>query len=335
MEAAKTKMRRGGQHGASHERLCSLLLLALLFVGCKTDTKAPRKSENASPAVDRFGLDAEQAALPVLSVGSRQIRLDTFAGLLGPRPRERGLPPEPQRREEFLDEQLQLELLSVQAQHAGLMESPDIVALQDRNMVQLLLEDLTAKQPPIKAAEVRAFYDSHPEQFVVPPRVQALHIQVGSDKEARAIIAELGEKVDAEAFMDLARQRSQERYTASRGGRLAMLSKPNTDSKTPKPDAVTSATAPPKPPEELVAALFAEPEHQGLYPEPIRSSLGYHVALVLKRLPQEKIQFKHAQRELKQKLIQRRNQAELDALLDKLKKQAAIKVNAKAQASAF
>ena len=321
-------------------RLLMPVSLSLVLVASCERASKPRSEPEATAEAERgrYGLTSQQAEQPVVVVGQRAVRLETYAELLGPRPRKRGLPPEMERRQQFLDELLQVELLAVEAQRAGIMASAEIRMEQDRLMVQRLLEDISAEQPEVTDEDVRAYYDSHPELYVVPERVQAMHILVSRKAEALDLIAQLKENADAAEFSRLASARSKDAYTATRGGRLSLLRKPRTGDE-PKTDSVadvvSSATAAPKPPEELVRAAFELPQQTGLFAEPIHSRAGYHVLFVTRRLPEQAIPLDQVRKRLGEQLAQTRAQDAIKMLVQGLEEKANVRRNLTALAEAL
>ncbi|QUP63381.1 peptidylprolyl isomerase PEB4 [Campylobacter jejuni] len=125
----------------------------------------------------------------------------------------------------------------------------------------------------IDAAKVKAFYDQNKDKYVKPARVQAKHILVATEKEAKDIINELkglkGKELDAK-FSELAKEKSIDPGSKNQGGELgwfdqSTMVKPFTD------------------------AAFAL-KNGTITTTPVKTNFGYHV--ILKENSQAKGQIK-------------------------------------------
>ncbi|WLR12120.1 peptidylprolyl isomerase PEB4 [Campylobacter jejuni] len=125
----------------------------------------------------------------------------------------------------------------------------------------------------IDAAKVKAFYDQNKDKYVKPARVQAKHILVATEKEAKDIINELkgskGKELNAK-FSELAKEKSIDPGSKNQGGELgwfdqSTMVKPFTD------------------------AAFAL-KNGTITTTPVKTNFGYHV--ILKENSQAKGQIK-------------------------------------------
>lgn len=80
----------------------------------------------------------------------------------------------------------------------------------------------------VDSSKVKAFYDQNKDKYVMPARVQARHILVSTEKEARDIINQLkglrGKALE-DKFSELARTKSIDSGTAAQGGELGWFDK--------------------------------------------------------------------------------------------------------------
>lgn len=125
----------------------------------------------------------------------------------------------------------------------------------------------------IDAAKVKAFYDQNKDKYVKPARVQAKHILVATEKEAKDIINELkglkGKELDAK-FSELAKEKSIDPGSKNQGGELgwfdqSTMVKPFTDTAFALKNGTITTT-------------------------PVKTNFGYHV--ILKENSQAKGQIK-------------------------------------------
>jgi peptidyl-prolyl cis-trans isomerase C len=80
-----------------------------------------------------------------------------------------------ERKKEFLDQLVRLELLAREAERAGLARDPEVQAQLKRIMVQKLVQKKfadTSGMKDIPEADLRKYYDEHKEQYFRPARVR-------------------------------------------------------------------------------------------------------------------------------------------------------------------
>lgn len=144
---------------------------------------------------------------------------------------------------------------------------------KDEILVNLYQEKIlnTIKIDP---AQVRAFYDKNKEQYNQPARVQAKHILVSTEKEAKSIINQLknlkGKELDAK-FSEIARTKSIDTGSAQQGGELgwfdqSVMVKPFTD----------------------VAFSLKNGE---INKTPVKTNFGYHIILKENSQPKKQLSF--------------------------------------------
>lgn len=91
------------------------------------------------------------------------------------------------------------------------------IEYQDQLLIRSFLRKLQAGELAVSDAELRQYYDSHPEEFQKPLAIEVSHILVPTEGEAEAIRQRLQK---GEPFDTLARQMSKDPATANRGGKL-------------------------------------------------------------------------------------------------------------------
>lgn len=122
-------------------------------------------------------------------------------------------------------------------------------------------------------AKIKAFYEQNKDQYITPARVQAKHILVNSEQEAKDIISELknlkGKALDAK-FSELAAQKSIDPGSKNQGGELGWF------------DQSTMVKS-------FTDAAFAL-KNGTITTTPVKTNFGYHV--ILKENAQAKNQMK-------------------------------------------
>ncbi|MCB9897958.1 MAG: peptidylprolyl isomerase [Planctomycetes bacterium] len=167
---------------------------------------------------------------------------------------------------------------------AGLLELPEVVRKTDRyrddTMLTTLCHDYVYADVDPTDDEVRAYYDERLEsEFTRPGEVHLAYILVGTDEEARAILARL----DAgEVFSDLAREVSLDRTSAMHGGRIGWA---------------REGTLRP----EVEGPAFSAPI--GSLQGPIATDDGIYLLQILDRKPREQVGFEVAYRTARKRLV--------------------------------
>ncbi|HVU02089.1 MAG TPA: peptidylprolyl isomerase [Polyangiaceae bacterium] len=170
------------------------LALWLGALSCKTgpDT-APVPSSSAAPAPS--GLTPELAARVLARVGDHAITLGDYAAALGRMDRfERLRYQTDERRKQLLDELIDIELLSREAERRGLADAPQTKELVRQILRDEVLRELRDKQPPIEQipqSEVRAYYDAHKADFADPERRRVSLVVTRDKKTAEKALADV------------------------------------------------------------------------------------------------------------------------------------------------
>jgi peptidyl-prolyl cis-trans isomerase C len=137
---------------------------------------------------------------------------------------------------------VEFEVLAQEAYRLGLEKRPEVAAAIKRILVhELMKQAVSDRKATPTEAELKSYYDQHPEEFVQAERVRVQHIFVAATKEAQ--IARSKAKATAEGlqatlkgamrkgipsptlFGDLARQYSDDSSTKDRGGDVRFMSR--------------------------------------------------------------------------------------------------------------
>lgn len=115
-------------------------------------------------------------------------------------------------------------LLAEEARARGLDKRRDV---RDRTLgalrAMMLFDAASIKPDDITDDEVREHFEANKAKFAVPKRVGIYRILVGSESDAQAILAELGESPDPKKWNDLARDKSLDKSNHLRGGNLGFV----------------------------------------------------------------------------------------------------------------
>ncbi|MFL5438072.1 MAG: peptidyl-prolyl cis-trans isomerase [Myxococcales bacterium] len=202
----------------------SALLLAGFAVGSMAGCKRDGKS---GPVVAKVGSETITAA-------EFKKRLDETSPFL--RARYNTV----ERKKEFLESLIRNELLAQEAERQGLSSSPAVREQLKRAMIQELIKkqlDERLSGNDIPDADLKAFYDSHVDDFVKPERARIYHILVpahdakdraSAHKHAEALLKDIQERTkkgEVNAFQAVAQRESKDATSAPMGGDLRFVSK--------------------------------------------------------------------------------------------------------------
>ncbi len=160
----------------------------------------------------------------------------------------------------------------------------------------------------VSESEAKEFYEANKAKFKMPAKLQARHILVKDEKEAKDIIAQLkdlkGDKLVSK-FAELAKSKSTG-PTGKDGGKLPPFTK--------------GQMVP-----EFETAAFALKDGE-VTKEPVKTQFGYHVILVEKHIPETPIAYENVKDKIIQSLKQKQFRTKLAEVSKELKAKAKIDI---------
>jgi peptidyl-prolyl cis-trans isomerase C len=215
-------------------KLCVVVLAGLsLTVGASACSKSKKaKEQPALPAGGGGAIGAQPSAdlaAPLatvdgvlITVGELQERLNRMSPYI--RARYTSL----EQKKEFLDSLIRFEVLAKEAERRGFGQDPEVVRTMKQVMIQKLMRDeFEVKLTPesVSDAEIKAYYDSHLDEFVKPEQVRAAAIIVKSKDQAQRVAKEAGGELGQtnKGFRDLVGEYSADDETKLRGGDLRWM----------------------------------------------------------------------------------------------------------------
>ena len=157
--------------------------------------------------------------------------------------------------------------------------------------------------------EIRAYYQTHPKEFVIPEQIHARHILLkvpeGADKakleEIRKKAEEIRERINnGEDFDKAAQKESQDQETAEKGGDLGFISRGTMN-----------------PALEKVAFKL----EVGKLSEPILTDQGYEIMRVDEKKPETQTDFEVAKAKIEEKLLEEKARKKITADADRFYEQ--------------
>lgn len=197
-----------------------------------------------------------------------------------------------------------LVLLEAQARQTG--KVPEVATAVTRYREDLmegaLYDGFILKGLKVSDEDVKAWYDGHRKELVVPEKRRVAHIVTAECPEAAA----LKKRLDAgERFEDLVKAHSKDKESAKSGGDLGLIEKKQT-------------------PKEFEAVLALR---EGDVSGPIPSKFGCHLIKVTKIVPERPMEFTEAKGDIRKKLIQDKQKEMRAVWVKKLRAASTIGIN--------
>jgi peptidyl-prolyl cis-trans isomerase C len=185
-----------------------------------------------------------------------------------------------------LEQMIFYRLLAREAFQSGLANQPRMRARVDELLAREYLRSrLPQETLSVAEAEIRDYYDSHLEQFRLPPTLWVAHILVASEEEAQALRQAVP---DEETFGTLAMQRSLDPASAQKRGDLGWV----------VPEKLAPRLA------EIVLTL--EP---GQMSEVVKTEFGYHLVRLQEKPPPTYQAYEAVKKKIHQDLLAQKRAA--------------------------
>lgn len=306
-------------------RFVQVLVLAALplLAGCggKDDGKKVDGPKDAA-ADEKLpqGLTPEQAAEVVAKVGDRTITVGDVTdqiNRLSPYIRRRWAAPE--KRKEFLQKLIRIELLSQEAEKQGLGNDPEVQRTIKQVMIRLMVKnDLEKNVLPttVDEALLKADYDKEIDKYRRPAQIRASQIVVATAAQAEKLIAELkGKGDDRKLFRDKAKELSTDAQTKDRGGDLGYFSKP-----------AERREDEPVVPKEIAEAAWTLQKVGDITEKPIKTAAGFHIVKLTNQKPEMNRSFESVKKLIENRLLRDKRREAMDKFIADLKAKAKIEI---------
>ncbi|HEY3346356.1 MAG TPA: peptidyl-prolyl cis-trans isomerase [Nitrospirota bacterium] len=219
----------------------------------------------------------------------------------------------PEVRRGILEKLVEVNLIYQAAEKEGLDKTDDFMLNLDMLRQQQLYMDYLKKKVldtvKVSPEDSKAYYDGHKAEYAQGEEVQASHILVDTEDEAKALKARIDKGED---FAAVAKDKSK-CPSAARGGDLGFFGK--------------GRMVP-----EFEKAAFALKD--GEVSAPVKTQFGWHLIKITGRKEAKTKTLDEVKPEIEAKLLQDKQKSAFDKLLADLKKDADIKINATALDSA-
>jgi peptidyl-prolyl cis-trans isomerase C len=218
-----------------------------------------------------------------------------------------------ERKREFLENFVRVEVLAEEARKRGYDRDPDVLRVMKQQMINALVAkeyDSKWKPEEIPDAEVERYYQEHAAEFNQPEAVRVS--QIFTTDRAKAVRAAAAAKAappgDAAAFRALVTAYSEDEDSKPRGGDLTFFDR-NTGMY-PKP---------------LVEAAFALKEVDDVS-DPVQSPKGYHVLKLTQRRPGFSRPLSEVKAQIRMRLHNERRAKKMEELVAEMRQRLKVEV---------
>ncbi len=302
----------------------TLIVLLPVLNGCKCgdqDAKSVKTEPTTEKVTVSGGLTPEQAALVVAKVGEQTITVGDITeqiNKLSPYIRRRWA--EPEKRREFLDNLIRVELLSQEAKRLGLGENdPEVERTVDQVMVRLMIKnDLEKDLIPSSIDEeiLKQEYEKEKDKYLRPAQVRAGHIVLKTKTEADKLLADLKSREgDARYFREMALKHSIDETSKNVGGDLGYFSEEGErTAQEPKVDPA------------IAAAAWKIEKVGDLYSETVESPAGWHIVKLTNKRAKLERTFDSVKRMIESRLLREKRKEAMDKFVKELRDKAEIEI---------
>ena len=224
---------------------------------------------------------------------------------------------DPSRGRSFADAVVRSAILATEARRLGLERDPKVEAAAtealSKRLIEVEFED-ASKHAPIAAADLRAYYDAHPDDFLRPERLRLSDLVMAQRAPLELLRKQLQKIVGPEAeaaFATRVKALSTDAATASVGGALGSLSR-----------------------EQLTARLGRSATEKawlmvrlGELSEVLEADGGFHLLRLAGREGARDVPIEEARTQIESRLWYERRDAELNKFVDGLGKKLGLVVD--------
>jgi hypothetical protein len=317
-------MAKARRFGATSVGTLALALFAL--PACSKKKEDTGAVASASASAGRKKLTPELAKKTLAKVGDRVITLGEYEATLERMdPFERMRYQSQDRRKRLLDDMIEVELLSQEARRRGLDKAPETQERLRQLLREQMLEDLRKGAPTpndIPEPELRAYYDSHKDEFAEPERRRVAAIVLDYAPLAKTVLAKALTATPA-AWGELVEQRSTQRGARAMpstptelAGDLGIVGPPG-----------HARGANPRVPDPVREAVFKVEKAGDTYPEVVAADGKFYVVRLMSTTPARERKYEDSERAIRTAVVQAKIREKEQALEQELRKKFPVTVD--------
>ncbi|MDJ0763222.1 MAG: peptidylprolyl isomerase [Myxococcota bacterium] len=287
-----------------------LALAALLMVGAKEDSK---ESDPKDPA------ETARLKLPAATINDTALTLEFVESVSSKQnPMFRKELESNEKRMEFLNKIINMELLAAEAQRRGYRKHQELASVTKNQLASLMHRKIAESIDEVEPTEeeLKAYYDAHLDSYRKPEKVRARHILLKDQAAAKKLLNELkSKKISQHEFRRIAQEQSEDEATKMRGGDLTFF----TSVEDRKEDD-------PKIDPAIVEAAFKTKKNGEIFPKLVNTEVGHHIIMRTGHRAKMDLSFEEAKNRLTT-LVRRDNRKnKIEAAINALKERYEVEV---------
>jgi peptidyl-prolyl cis-trans isomerase C len=289
--------------------------LAALIAALALSAKPEGEKAGASASADEARL-----ALPVAEIDGDPMTLGYLESTAQRQsPLQRKELEDPEKRKEFLEKLINMELLAAEAERRGYDEHEEVQTVLKNQLASLMhrriADDIKEEEPTEDA--MRKYYEEHVDNYKKPEKMRARHILVSDKSKADQLLADVLKKKPSQyEFRRLAQENSEDESTRLRGGDLTFFPLPS-DRREGDPEVEP----------EVAEAAFKIKENGDVHPEIVKSSKGYHVIMRTGHREKMDLSFEDAKDRLVLLVKREERKNKVEAAIDALKEKFPVELH--------
>jgi len=212
----------------------------------------------------------------------------------------------PERKKSFVENIIMNDLMFNEGKKLGYADDPEIERQVDSLRKRLVVQRVMSKYqtaPTISDDEVKKYYDDNPSLYSTT-QIHASHILLKDEDTAKQVLAEV--KADPSKFADIAREKSTDAVSASKGGDLGTFGQGRM---VPDFERVAFALQP------------------GQISDVVKTQYGYHVIMVTERKEGDRRPFDQVKEQIRTSLRNKALQDQVRDHFEELKKQGNVQID--------
>jgi parvulin-like peptidyl-prolyl isomerase len=303
-------------------RLACLLFALTATIACSRGKRLKAEQRETSAAT---GLSAEQSEQVLARVGEHVLTVGDYVTAVEHMDQfDRMRYQAAERRQELLDEMIDVMLLADEAREKGYDKDP-LTGQEIREILRDAMLKAAHEGVPGPSAipddEVRNYYDAHRADFRDPQRRRVSAIVLAGDSLAADAVLESAKKATGAQWGELVRAKSLDAQAkgnapADLAGDLGFVSPPG-----------DSRGVNPRVPEEVRAAVFEIRNVGDVLPRPVRARGQYYIVKLTSMTEPRERTFEEAERPLRVKLAQDKLRASETAFVDELRRKYPVQID--------
>jgi peptidyl-prolyl cis-trans isomerase C len=270
---------------------------------------ATKSSPGSAPAqTGALGQPVARIDDTIITVGEVQDRINKQA------PFVRARYSSPEKKKEFVDNLIRIEVMAKEAEKRGYDKDPEVVRVMKQQMISKFVQkdfESRLRVEDVPDADVQKYYKEHPEEFNRAEEVRVSEILIKDKGKADKVAREAAalNRADPKAFRELVTKYSEDDDSKSRGGDLTSFERS------------TKLV-----PEPIVEAAFALKE-VGDVSAPVKIDRGYAILKLTGKRPGFSRPLAEVKRTIQQRLFKDLRTKAMESFIEDLRKKYTITID--------